>query len=55
VLNPFSEPLSHDPPAESKELKIQWMSCKGFIRPIVSSWGTSGLYEEERHNLMVMY
>jgi len=43
------------PPTELKELKIQWMSSKGFIWPSVSSWGTLGLYEEERQNLMVVY
>jgi len=43
------------PLIEFKELKIQWMSCKGFIWSSVSCWGALGLYEEERQNLMVMY
>lgn len=43
------------PPIESKELRTQWMNYKGFVWPSVSPWGTSGSYEEERQNLMVVY
>ena len=43
------------PPTESKELRTQWMNYKGFVWPSVSPWGTSGSYEEERQNLMVVY